>query len=165
MRIAAVVMGLVVIALGALCLWRGGIALLGEGFRAGGRGAVQLVPLLAVVFLLAGFAEVLLPRATVAAWLSDAAGARGLLVAWVLGALTPGGGPVGLPLAAALMRAGAGAGVLVTYVTSMSLLSFVRVPLELGIYGTRLTVLRVTSSIVLPLIAGATAQFFSSVFR
>jgi uncharacterized membrane protein YraQ (UPF0718 family) len=165
LRIAAVVMGLVVVALGALCLWRGGIALLGEGLRAGGRGALQLVPLLAVVFLLAGFAEVLLPRATVAAWLSDAAGPRGLLVAWVLGALTPGGGPVGLPLAAALMRAGAGAGVLVTYVTSMSLLSFVRVPLELGIYGTRLTVLRVTSSLVLPLIAGATAQFFSSVFR
>ena len=57
------------------------------------------------------------------------------------------------------MRSGAGVGVLVTYVTSMSLLSFVRVPLELGTYGTRLTVLRVMSSLVLPLLAGVTAQF------
>ena len=165
MRAAAAVMGLLVIALGVLCLWRGGVALLGEGLRAGSKGAVQLVPLLAVVFLLAGFTEVLLPRAIVAAWLSDAAGLRGLLIAWVAGALTPGGGPVGLPLAAALMRSGAGIGVLVTYVTSMSLLSFVRVPLELGTYGPRLTALRIVSSIVLPLIAGVTAQVFSAVAR
>jgi uncharacterized membrane protein YraQ (UPF0718 family) len=158
-------MALVVVVLGALCVWKGGVALLGEGLRAGSRGALQLVPLLAVVFLLAGFAEVLLPRATVAAWLSDAAGVRGLVIAWVAGALTPGGGPVGLPLAAALMRAGAGVGVLVTYVTSMSLLSFVRVPLELGTYGIRLTLLRVVSSVALPLIAGATAQLVSAVVR
>jgi uncharacterized membrane protein YraQ (UPF0718 family) len=164
-KVAAVVMALLVIALGALCLLKGGVALLGQGLRAGGQGALQLVPLLAVVFLLAGFVEVLLPRATVAAWLSDAAGMRGLLIAWVAGALTPGGGPVGLPLAASLMRSGAGVGVLVTYVTSMSLLSFVRVPLELGTYGPRLTVLRVMSSILLPVIAGVIAQFFGAVVR
>jgi uncharacterized membrane protein YraQ (UPF0718 family) len=165
LRGAAVVMAAVVIALGALCVWRGGLTLLSEGLRAAGQAALQLVPLLAVVFLLAGFAEVLLPRATVAAWLSDAAGMRGLLIAWVAGALTPGGGPVGLPLAAALMRSGAGVGVLVTYVTSMSLLSFVRVPLELGTYGSRLTLLRIASSLVLPLIAGMTAQVFSAFVR
>jgi uncharacterized membrane protein YraQ (UPF0718 family) len=164
-RVAAVVMAAVVLALGGVCVWKGGVSLLVDGLRAGGRGALTLVPLLAVVFLLAGFAEVLLPREVVAKWLSDAAGPRGLFVAWVAGVLTPGGGPVGLPLAAALMRSGAGIGVLVTYVTSMSLLSFVRVPLELGIYGTRLTALRVASSVVLPLMAGVIAQFLGSVFR
>jgi uncharacterized membrane protein YraQ (UPF0718 family) len=165
MKIAAVVMAAIVVALAAVCLAKGGFALLGEGLRAGGRGALQLVPLLVVVFLLAGFVEVLLPRATVAAWLSDAAGGRGLVIAWIAGALTPGGGPVGLPLAAALMRSGAGSGVLVTYLTSMSLLSFVRVPLEIGIYGTRLTVLRIVSSFALPLIAGATALLVSAIVR
>jgi uncharacterized membrane protein YraQ (UPF0718 family) len=44
------------------------------------------------VLLLAGFVEVVLRRETVAAWFSDAAGARGILIAWVAGALTPGGG-------------------------------------------------------------------------
>ena len=171
-------------ALVILAAVKGGPALVQEGLRASGRGALQLVPLLAVVLLLAGFVEVLLPRATVAAWLSDAAGVRGLLIAWIAGALTPGGGPVGLPLAAALQRSGAGAGVLVrllqfrtlrgfrtsreglgqaslplahAYVTSMSLLSFVRVPLEIGIYGARLTGLRVLSNLLLPLVAGVFA--------
>jgi hypothetical protein len=150
-KVAALVMVLLVVAHGSLCVWKGGGALLADGLRAGGRGALQLVPLLAAVFLL------------VAAWLSDAAGARGLVVAWVAGALTPGGGPVGLPLAAALMRSGAGIGVVVTYVTSMSLLSFVRVPLELGTYGEQLTVLRVLSCVLLPPIAGVVARLLGTV--
>jgi uncharacterized membrane protein YraQ (UPF0718 family) len=164
-KAAAVVMVVVVVTLVALATAKGGAALVGEGLRASGRGVLQLVPVLAVVFLLAGFAEVLLPRATVAAWLSDAAGPRGLLIAWVAGALTPGGGPVGLPLAAALMRSGAGVGVLVTYVTSMSLLSFVRVPLEIGTYGARLTTFRVLSCVMLPPIAGAIAQVVGRLVR
>jgi uncharacterized membrane protein YraQ (UPF0718 family) len=157
MKAMVVVMVSLAAALVILAAVKGGPALVQEGLRASGRGALPLVPLLAVVFLLAGFVEVLLPRDTVAAWLSDAAGVRGLLIAWVAGLLTPGGGPVGLPLAAALQRAGAGAGVLVTYVTSMSLLSFVRLPLEIGIYGARLTGLRVLSNLFLPLLAGGLA--------
>jgi uncharacterized membrane protein YraQ (UPF0718 family) len=153
-KAAVAVILLLAVALVALTAVKGGPALVQDGLRASGRGALQLVPLLAVVILLSGFVEVLLPRATVAAWLSDAAGLRGLVVAWIAGVLTPGGGPVGLPLAAALQRSGAGAGVLVTYVTSMSLLSFIRVPLELGILGGRLTALRFVSNLLLPLLAG-----------
>jgi len=162
LKASIVVMIALVVVLGAICVRKG---LLADGLRAGGRGALQLAPLFVVVFLLAGFAEVLVPRELVARWLSDESGVRGLLVAWVAGAVTPGGGPVGLPLAAALMRAGAGAGVLVTYVTSMSLLSFVRVPLELGTYGPRLTALRVLSCAVLPLVAGGIAQLLALLLR
>lgn len=157
MKYAAIAMVLVVLALGATCYARGGTALLMAGVRAGMKGGVALVPLLIVVFLLAGFVEVLLPREIVTKWLSDDAGARGVVIAWLAGILTPGGGPIGLPLAASLARAGAGTHVLVTYLTSMSLLSFVRVPMEMGICGARLTAMRVASSVVLPLIAGAIA--------
>ncbi len=164
MRLAAVVMAALVVTLAALTYARGGNRLVLEGLHASGRSMLSLLPILLVVFVLTGFVEVLLPRELVARWLSDEAGPRGLAVALVAGALTPGGGPVGLPLAAALLRAGAGVGVLVTYLTSMSLLSFVRVPMELGIYGARLTALRMASSLVLPLIAGGLAQLLSTVF-
>lgn len=158
MRAAAILMVLIAVLLGGLCYSRGGAALVLTGLKGGGRGMLQLLPLLLVVFVLTGLVEVLLPRSTVAAWLSDSSGVRGLGLAWLAGALTPGGGPIGLPLAAALLRSGAGLGVLVTYLTSMSLLSFVRLPMEIGIYGLRLTVLRVVSSLFLPLVAGSIAQ-------
>lgn len=137
---------------------RGGFPLIGQALKRGATESWALVPLLLVVFVLTGFVQELLPRELVAKWLSDEAGARGLGVAWLAGALTPGGGPIGLPLAAALLKSGAGLGVVVTYVTSMSLLSFVRIPMELGIYGTKVTVIRVLSTVILPPIAGLIAQ-------
>ncbi len=158
MRAALLVMVALVLGLGGLVWYRGGTPLVAEGLRAGWRGMGPVVPLVLVVVLLSGFVEVLLPRETVARWLSDEAGVRGLGVAWLAGVLTPGGGPVGLPIAAALLRNGAGMGVLVTYLTSMSLLSFVRLPMELGIYGPRLTAVRVLASAALPLLAGGLAQ-------
>ncbi len=128
------------------------------GLKLGGTDFVSLLPLLLLCFVLAGLVQVVLPATTVTAWLSDEAGWRGIVVAWVAGALTPGGGPIGLSLAAGLARSGAGVGVLVTYLTSLSLLSFVRVPMEVGMVGGRLAVLRWVVSVLLPPVAGLLAQ-------
>lgn len=62
MKATAAVMAALGVLLGVLCQIRGGSALVVGGLRAGSRGAGKLVPLLVVVFLLAGFIEVLLPR-------------------------------------------------------------------------------------------------------
>lgn len=161
MRAAVVVLLLLTLGLGLVCYARGGLPLLLDGLRAGLRGMGPLLPLLVVMFALAGFAEVLLPKAVVGTWLSESSGLRGMALATVLGILTPGGGPIGLPIAAALLRAGAGLGVVVTYLSSMALLSFVRIPLELGIYGLRLTLIRILSCLPLPILAGLVAQLLS----
>jgi uncharacterized membrane protein YraQ (UPF0718 family) len=160
MKAMLAVMGVLAVGVVALAAWRGGWPLVSEGFKLGAKEMFTLLPVLAVVFLLTGFVQVLLPRELVAGWLSDDAGWRGLGVAWVAGALTPGGGPIGMPLAAALLRSGAGLGVVVTYLTSLSLLSFIRFPMEIAIYGTRLTVLRVLVTLGLPPLAGVLAQTF-----
>jgi uncharacterized membrane protein YraQ (UPF0718 family) len=158
MKIAALIMVVMVIGLAALTYARGGSPLVLQGLRGGGGGMLRLLPLLGVVFLLTGFVEVLVPRETAAAWLSDAAGVKGLLIAWAAGIVTPGGGPIGLPIAASLMRAGASMAVLVTYLTSVGLLSFIRIPMEVGIYGARLTIYRLLCSALLPVLAGALAR-------
>ena len=129
-----------------------------DGLQRAGKTFLALTPILVVAFLLAGMAEALLPPGFVERWLSDAAGPRGYLLAWLAGALTPAGGLIGMPLAAGLLKAGAGVGVLVTYLTSMALLPLLRVPMEIGIYGGRLAALRIVASCLLPFAAGYTAQ-------
>jgi uncharacterized membrane protein YraQ (UPF0718 family) len=161
MKLAALVMIVMVVLLVGVSYSRGGTALVIQGLRAGGSSTLKLLPLLVVVFLLTGFVEVLLPRDTAVKWLSDAAGAKGLVIAWAAGIVTPGGGPIGLPIAASLMRAGASTSVLVTYLTSVGLLSFIRVPMEIGIYGVRLTVYRLACSVLLPFVAGGIARVIS----
>jgi uncharacterized membrane protein YraQ (UPF0718 family) len=163
MKIALGLMIFLAIFLGGLTFSRGGFNLFKQGLQSGLVGSMKLVPLILFVSLLTGFVEVLIPKETFGAWLSESSGWKGFGLAWVAGVLTPGGGPIGLPLAATLMRAGASVGVLVTYLTSMSLLSFIRIPMELGIYGVRLTIMRLVTSALLPLIAGLVAQFLSNI--
>ena len=132
----------------------------GEGawlvaLKSSGKTGLKLVPIIALALLMMGAAEVLLDKALVERWLSDASGIRGILLAWVAGAATPGGSIVGMPIAAGLLKAGAGPVVLVTYLTSLATLSFVRVPLEVSLIGGRLTTLRVIACLLLPPIAGA----------
>jgi len=158
MKAAAIVMGVLLLGVMGLAAWKGGWPLVAEGLKRGGKEGVILLPLLVVVFMLTGLVQVLLPRDLVAHWLSDEAGWRGIGVAWVAGALTPGGGPIGMPLAAALVRSGAGLGVVVTYLTSLSMLSFIRLPLEVAMYGGRLTGLRLLASLALPPLAGLLAH-------
>ncbi|MDC0674385.1 hypothetical protein [Nannocystis radixulma] len=155
MKIALILLGATLLVLGALAAMQGVFV---DGLQRSGRTFLAMMPILVVAFLLAGMAEALLPAGFVERWLSDAAGPRGHLVAWFAGALTPGGGLLGMPLAAGLLKAGAGVGVLVTYLTSMALLPLLRVPMEIGIYGGRLAALRIVASCLLPFAAGYTAQ-------
>jgi uncharacterized membrane protein YraQ (UPF0718 family) len=125
---------------------------------------LRFMPVLIVALLLAGFTEVLLPADLVEKWLSDSAGLKGIAVAWAAGALTPGGSLVGMPLIVALYQAGVGIGVLVTYMTSLALMSLVRLPLELTFYGWRLTALRMFFSVFLPPVAVFLAQVVAPFF-
>ncbi len=148
----------------ATAFFRGGWALVTEGLRKGASESLGLLPLLVIIFVMTGFVQVLLPPETVARWLSTDAGWRGIGIAWFAGVLTPGGGPIGLPMAAALLRSGADVGVVVTYVTSLSLLSFIRVPLEFTLFGARVTALRLAVCVGLPPVAGSIARGLSGVF-
>ena len=128
------------------------------GWRTSLQQLVRFLPILAIAMLITGFTEILLPHHVIENWLSDSSGWRGIGLAWLAGVLTPGGGIIGLPLIAALYEAGVGISVLMTYATSFATLSILRIPLEVGFYGWRLTGLRVAVSLILPIIAGGLTQ-------
>lgn len=131
---------------------------LSKGFIVSLKQGGKFLPVLFIAFLLMGYMEVLLPQEFVQKWLSDESGWKGIGLGWLAGILTPGGSLVGLPLVAALFRVGVGIGVLITYLTSLALLSLVRMPIEIGIYGWKLTLIRISASILLPPIAGGLAM-------
>lgn len=134
---------------------------LSRGLRTGGSQFAKFFPVLCAAFLIMGLTDALLPEEVVQRWLSDAAGWRGMAVGWLAGALTPAGSVAGMPIAAGLLKAGAGPAVLITYLTSLATLSIIRIPLEIGFYGWRLMALRVVTSLLLPFAAGLLARMIA----
>lgn len=119
---------------------------------------IEILPLLISAFIVAGMIQVFLPQELVSRWIGSESGIRGILLGAVAGGLSPGGPYVSLPIAAGLFRAGAGAGTMVAYLTGWSLWAVARLPMEIGILGWRLTVIRVVSTAVFPPVAGLIAQ-------
>ena len=88
------------------------------------------------------------------------AGMRGILIGTIAGGLTPGGPYVSLPIAAGLMRAGAGVGTMVAFLTAWSLWGVSRLPMEVGILGWKLALIRLGATFFFPPIAGLIAHIF-----
>jgi uncharacterized membrane protein YraQ (UPF0718 family) len=146
-----------------LLAWsRGGAALVQQGLSGGGALLASYALIVAVSFLAAGFAEVLVPTEWVRRTLGDDSGLRGLAIASGAGILTPAGPFVSMPIAAVMVRSGAGMGPVVAFLTSWSLLALHRfIAWEVPILGWRLAVLRYGVCLVLPFVAGWLARLLS----
>ncbi len=145
----------------ALCLlftglaWMKGQGALREGYASAWQLFWFILPSLVVGFILGGLIQVLLPRDLVAAWAGEDSGLRGLLIATVAGAITPGGPFVQFPVVASLWKAGTGVGPITAYVTAWSLLGFQRILVyEAPILGWRFVLMRTSVALLLPMLAG-----------
>jgi len=104
---------------------------------------LQILPLLIFAFIMAGMIQTLLPRELISKWIGEESG----------------------PVAAGFLRAGAGVGTMVAFVTAWSLWAVSRLPMEIGILGWKFTVVRLVCTFFFPPIAGLLAQLLFSGFK
>ncbi len=163
MLIPTIVMGVLAIVLTFLAYNRGG----GEhilGLKSGGSMFIQIIPLLIFAMIIAGMVQVLIPQELISKWVGAESGLRGLLIGTAMGGFTPGGPFVSMPVAAGLLRTGAGIGTMVAFMTAWSLLAVARLPLEIGVMGWKFTLIRLACTFFFPPVAGFIAsRFFSGV--
>jgi hypothetical protein len=120
---------------------------------------VFLVPRMLGGMILAGLVQVVLPPEIVAKWVGAESGFRGLVIASVVGALTPGGPMTSFPIVVAFYMSGADRGALVAYLTAWSLLGFQRLLVwELPLLGPDITFYRVLAVFWMPVLAGYIAR-------
>ena len=157
----AQLLGMVVLALvlAAVAFWRGGAPLLRSGVGEGLGQLVRYGALIAVSFLAAGFAQVLIPREWIQGALGHESGVRGILLATAAGVATPAGPFVSLPIAATLLGAGAAPPAVIAYLSAWSLLALHRlVAWEMPILGARFALVRYAICVALPILAGLLAR-------
>ena len=152
-------------ALAALAWSRGGETLVRAGF---GEGVDQLLRyglLIAVSFLAAGFAQVLIPSEWIQGALGRDSGLRGIVLASAAGIATPAGPFVSLPIAATLLRGGAEPAAVIAYLTAWSLLAVHRlVAWEVPMLGARFALVRYAICAALPILAGLLTRGLGRLF-
>jgi uncharacterized membrane protein YraQ (UPF0718 family) len=121
--------------------------------------ALTILPVLGAALLLAGFVQAGVAKETISRWLGSESGLRGLAIATLAGAATPGGPMAAFPLVLALAAGGADRGALIAYVTAWSLNGFQRILIwEIPILGPEFALLRFLASLPLPILAGLLAR-------
>lgn len=141
----------------AIAFWRGRDLPL-AGLLAGGRTLWRNLPLLLLGFVVAGLAQVLIPRDLITRWLGAEAGIKGVLIGCVVGGLVPGAPYATFPLIAALYQAGASLGAVVGFVSAWALWSVSRLPVEMALIDAKPALIRYAITFVVPPIAGLSAE-------
>ncbi|MEX0730933.1 MAG: permease [Aquisalimonadaceae bacterium] len=118
-----------------------------------------ILPVLIGTVFIGAYARSLIPQAMMERWLGEGSGMRGLMLATIAGAITPGGPFAAFPLVIALYRTGAAFPVCVTYLTAWSVLGLNRALVwELPLIGPDFVLIRLAVSLPLPIIAGLIAR-------
>ncbi|MBA7659551.1 hypothetical protein ES703_67532 [subsurface metagenome] len=164
MLIPTIIMAVLTIVFIFLAYQRGGTPHLIVGLTGAGNMLLQIVPLLIFSFIMAGIIPLLVPQEAISHWVGVESGWRGLLIGTVVGGLMPGGPFVSMPMAAGLLRVGAGVGTMVALLTSWSLWAITRLPMEVGIMGWEFTLILRVCTFFFPPIAGLMANLLFSRF-
>lgn len=164
MLIPTIILGVLAITLFLIGYFRGEGEHIAGLKRAWGM-TYEILPLLFFAFLMAGMLQILIPQEVMARWVGEESGLRGIFVGSFVGGFMPGGPYVSLPVAAGLLRAGAGVGTMVAFLTAWSLWAISRLPMEIGIMGFRFTIVRLACTFFFPPIAGLIAQAFFSSYK
>ena len=123
--------------------------------------ALFTLPRITVALIGAALFAELMPADRIEALFGEGAGARALILATLLGPVTPGGAFVSFALAAAALKVGATPAAALAYVTSWSLFSLTKLlAYEMPLMGLRLMALRCAVSVPIPLVVGALAALF-----
>ncbi len=102
----------------------------------------NILPQILTIFLVIGFALAIFPPETIRRLLGSESGIWGVLAAAALGSVTLMPGFVAFPLAAALLKSGAGYMQLAAFVSTLMMVGVVTIPIERKTFGLRATLTR-----------------------
>ena len=163
MLIPTIIIGVLAVVLTIIAYMRGeGEHIL--GLKAAGTLLLQILPLLIFAFILAGMIQYLVPTETIAKWVGTESGMKGVFIGTAIGCVMPGGPYILLPVAAGMLRVGAGVGTMVALLTAWSVIGVSRLPMEIGLLGWKFSLIRIACTFFFPPIAGFIAnKLFSNV--
>ena len=126
---------------------------------------IEIIPVLILALVLAGMLRAVIPTEFIAKWIGKEAGIKGIFIGAIAGGFLPGGPIIAMPVVVTFIELGATIPVIVAMITGWSLFAFHRIPIELGILGPKITLIRLASVFVLAPMAGLIAKVIVKIFK
>jgi uncharacterized membrane protein YraQ (UPF0718 family) len=125
-----------------------------QALRAAAKSGIGLAPTLLSILVLIGLVLGFVSVETISRILGEGSGAGGVLTAALLGSVLHIPSLVSFPLGGSLMKAGASATVVAVFITTLTMVGFVTIPVEIRVLGKRFALLRNGLSLVAAIIIG-----------
>ena len=116
----------------------------------------NILPQTLVIFLILGFALAIFSPETIRKLIGEESGYLGALVAAVLGSVTLFPGFIAFPLAAALLKSGAGYMQIAAFVSTLMMVGIITIPIERKTFGMKAALTRNIAAFVFSLIVAVT---------
>ncbi len=113
----------------------------------------NILPQLLTIFVIIGVAMAILKPETIQTLLGSDSGFWGVLAAAAIGSITLMPGFVAFPLAAALLKSGAGYMQIAAFVSTLMMVGIITLPLEIKSFGRRAAIVRNSAALVFSLAA------------
>lgn len=113
----------------------------------------NILPQFLAILIIIGLALAILSPETITRLLGANSGIWGVLVASMIGSITLIPGFVAFPLAAALLKSGAGYMQIAAFVSTLMMVGIITMPLEIKTFGKRATLVRNISAYAFSLVA------------
>ena len=123
------------------------------------KGFIKMLPMVLIIILAIGLLLGFVPSSTISKFAGEQSGIWGVLIVGLLGAVLFIPSLLSFPLAASLLEGGASLSVVVAFITTLTMIGTVTLPLEIRELGKKMALLRSGMSfiiaIVIALIMGA----------
>jgi len=116
------------------------------------RSFLRILPLVFVIIIIVGFFSAFIPPGKIKTFIGVQAGWSGILTIAALGAVLHIPALVSYPLAAALLRSGATISSVAAFITTLTMVGMITLPIEIKELGIKLTILRNSLSFILAVI-------------
>ncbi|NOY58460.1 MAG: permease [Calditrichaeota bacterium] len=115
---------------------------------------LKILPTILLIVALVGLLIGFVPHAVILKFMGNQSGIVGIFVSALLGAILYIPSIVAFPLAASFLKAGATVTAVATFITTLTMIGFVTLPLEIKELGKRIAVLRNGISFLLAVLIG-----------
>lgn len=155
MDLSMIFLIVLVVAAFAFSMWRGGFPMILDGLNKGWKTLQMMWWRVLAGIILAGFIQILLPKAMVAEWIGPASGFTGIFIGTFVGMILTGGAFVIIPVIASIYGAGGAEGPIIALLAAANMTRVQGLlTMEIPFFGARIAITRFVICLFIPPIVG-----------